>query len=192
MSAFLRHGFKSVTVDDIAKDAGISKKTLYEQFGDKDALIKACLFCHEQEMERRELELFSKAENAIHEIIMVMGMLEEMLKSMNVNCIPDLQKYYPSAFVDFRKHMDGHRVVMLGNIKRGVKEGLYRKDFDADFAVWMRLEHTMILMQNPAIGRDFNFVDAQLDSLKFFLYGISTIEGHQLIEKYISQLKKKK
>jgi TetR/AcrR family transcriptional regulator, cholesterol catabolism regulator len=181
-----------VTVDDIAKEAGISKKTLYEQFDDKDAVVIACLDLNEQLMDDEQCAFSAQSDNAIHEIIMVIGQVEQMLGSMNANCIPDLQKYYPSAFTHFKTHMERNKQVMINNLKRGIKEGLYRKDFDIEFAVWMRLEQVVTMMQHPAIGKRFSPTLAQVESIKFYLYSISTIKGHELIEKYITQLKKKK
>jgi TetR/AcrR family transcriptional regulator, cholesterol catabolism regulator len=179
-------------VDDIAKEAGMSKKTLYEQFDDKDAIVIACIEMNERHMDEEQCLFCSKSDNAIHEVIMIIGQVERMLGSMNANCIPDLQKYYPSAFVHFKSHMERHQKVMISNLKRGIKEGLYRKDFDIEFAVWMRLEQVVAMMQNPAIGQRFTPTLAQVESIKFYLYSISTIKGHELIEKYIAQLKKKK
>jgi AcrR family transcriptional regulator len=189
---FLRHGFKSVTVDDIARESGISKKTLYEQFPDKDAIIKVCIHCHEQKLDKLHEHFCGVSENAVHEIILVMKTMQEMLSAMNANCVSDLQRYYPEAFLEFRKHMNGQKNLILANLKRGVKEGLYRKDIDIEFTAWLRMEQIVFLIQHPTVTKQFDFVKAQLESIKLFLYSISTIEGHQLIEKYINQIKRKK
>ncbi len=189
---FIRFGFKAVTVDDIAKRSGISKKTLYENYTDKEQILFVvldgidCNFCEQEEQ-------FQKiAKNAIEEAFYFLTMLETTLKSMNANCIPDLQKYYPKAFTHFKTHQQRHITAIQQNIKRGIKEGLYRKGINIEFTAWYRVEMINFMLQKVDAGQKLNPINVQIELMEHFLYGISTLKGHEFIEQQIQILKKKK
>src|SRR5664279_3582554 len=91
---FLRYGIRSITMDEIAAQLGISKKTIYQFFTDKDAMVEAVV---EVEMKRNEENyrgFQSIAENAVHENFLAMDGLQEMLKGMNPQLIHDLEKHH--------------------------------------------------------------------------------------------------
>jgi TetR/AcrR family transcriptional regulator, cholesterol catabolism regulator len=188
---FMRFGFKSVTVDEIARHAGISKKTLYENFEDKDTIVYSTLNWMEKNMHQEEEEIFASSQNAIEELIRIMQMLESRFKHMNPNCILDLQKYYPNSFKEWQCHQSIHENQIKKNLKRGVKEGYYRKTLDLNIIAFVRVESIMMSLKNPAANQ-FDFNKLQMQQMELFMYGISTLEGHELIEKYLTQLKKKK
>jgi predicted ATPase len=189
---FMRYGFKAVTVDEIAKNAGISKKTLYENFSDKDEIVIQSVCLVESEMQEQEQFLAQNSSNAIEEAIGHMVMMEKMLKSMNVNCLNDLQKYYPAGFQHFETHKTKQMDSIINNLKRGIKEGYYRKGLDVNFCAWYRFENIMFMFQNIELNKRFNIVEAQIEMMQHFLFGISTLKGHELIQESIQKLKKKK
>jgi TetR/AcrR family transcriptional regulator, cholesterol catabolism regulator len=189
---FMRYGFKAVTVDEIAKHAGISKKTLYENFSDKDKIVYAVLDVIDAHMVEADCHICNNSDNAIQEAIGHMSMMENMLKTMNANCIPDLQKYYPASFKEFQSHKEAQRLSIIRNIKRGIKEGYYRKNLDVEFCAWHRIETIFQLLQSAEMAKNFNLIDAQIEVMQHFLFGISTLKGHELIEQHIKQFKKKK
>jgi TetR/AcrR family transcriptional regulator, cholesterol catabolism regulator len=191
-ASFMRFGFKAVTVDDIAKQAGISKKTLYENFADKDEIVIAALTNIDKDMCAQEQVIFAASNNAIEEAIGHMVMMEKMLKSMNANCIPDLQKYYPAAFMGFKEHQKNQLESITKNLKRGIKEGFYRKSIDIHFCAWYRMTTIFSMLQNQELTKHFDPIDAQIEMMQHFLYGISTLKGHQLIEEHINKFKKRK
>jgi TetR/AcrR family transcriptional regulator, cholesterol catabolism regulator len=189
---FIRFGFKAVTVDEIAKQAGISKKTLYENFEDKDKIVVAALTSIDEDMCRQESEIFNNSTNAIDEAIGHMVMLEKTLKTMNANCIPDLQKYYPIAFMGFKEHQQQQLESIAKNLKRGIKEGFYRKNIDIQFCAWYRMTTIFAMLQNAELAKRFDPIASQIEMMQHFLYGISTLKGHQLIEEHITKFKKRK
>ncbi len=191
LELFMRYGFKSVTVDDIAQVAGISKKTLYENFKDKDEIVYSALDVMDKDIHQKEEAIMKKSTNAVEEVIGIMAMLEGMFKNMNPNCMKDLQKYYPSAFKEWECHTDLHEQLIRKNLKRGIKEGYYRKNIEIDILSFLRVEGIMIGIKNPK-ATEYDFTKLQLAQTEIFLYGISTLEGHALIEKHLTQLRKKK
>ena len=130
---FMQFGLKSVSMDDIANGLGISKKTIYLFYADKDALVDdviASLINHNQEC----CEIDKKtSDNAIHEIFLAMDFIMEIFRSMNPSLIFDMQKYYPAAFQKFSKHKNDYLYgVIKSNLERGISEELYRADLKVD------------------------------------------------------------
>jgi TetR/AcrR family transcriptional regulator, cholesterol catabolism regulator len=189
--AFMQRGFKAVTVDEIAALNNISKKTLYELFKDKDAIVCEAVSAFNCNLEEHQLEIIRSSQNAVEEVALIMQMIENKLKQMNINCFMDLQKYYPQALNNFAQNKQVHIEMLLANIKRGVKEGLYRKNLSIELIANLRMETMFHFLTTPTAMNRFSFVEMQLHQIQLFLYGICTIKGHELIDKYIVQLKKK-
>ncbi len=192
LESFVRYGFKAVTVDEIANTCGISKKTLYSCFKDKQEIVRAALNAFDQEMRDNDQLIHKSAGNAIEEVALLMQMMEARLSGMNPNCFTDLQRYYPKALHDFTCNKETHVVSLLQNIKRGIKEGYYRKGLNVDLVANFRFETMFYFITNNTTLSQFNFLEVQMQQMQLFLYGICTVQGHELIDKYINKLKKKK
>src|ERR1700712_2218612 len=88
---FAKYGIRSVSMDDIAAQLGMSKKTLYQYYDDKDELVKS-VFSQILEENKKECEHCNKiGDNAIHEVFISFDMVEEMLSNMNPSVLHDLQ-----------------------------------------------------------------------------------------------------
>ncbi len=192
LDAFTRHGFKAVTVDEIAQFNGISKKTLYEQFADKDAIVSEAVKLLHTQITLEQDAIIATSKDAIEEVTLIMIMLEDKLKQMNINCFLDLPKYYPQALVDFAKSREVYTKCMVENVKRGIKEGYYRKNLNVDFVSTFRMETMFYFMMNPTSLQKFGFVEMQSHQIQLFLYGICTIKGHALVDEYLTKIKKKR
>ena len=123
----MQYGIRSVSMDDIAAHLGMSKKTIYQYFKDKDELVEAVvddIIDTNQCVCNADRE---KADNAVHEIFLVMDMMVEMFKTMNPSILFDMQKYHPAAFVKFQKHRNDYLYnICRQNLERGIAEELYR------------------------------------------------------------------
>ncbi|MDB5145664.1 MAG: hypothetical protein JWQ66_4377, partial [Mucilaginibacter sp.] len=95
---FLKAGIKSVTMDDIAKHLGMSKKTIYQFFKDKNELVFALVRKKLQDDEDQMCAIISKSGNVIEEMINMMKCSEEIFSRINPIVIHDLQKYHPEAW----------------------------------------------------------------------------------------------
>src|SRR6476469_8001074 len=103
---FNRYGIRSVSMDDIATQLGMSKKTLYQYYTDKDELVNAVIEETLQKNQSQCVESRRKMENAIHEVFLSMDMVREMLSNMNPSLLFDMQKYHPAAFKKFLAFKD--------------------------------------------------------------------------------------
>jgi AcrR family transcriptional regulator len=131
---FLNYGFKSVTMDDLAEQLGISKKTIYAHFENKTKLVEAAtLFLFE--FISNGINLICELEkNPIDELFAIKSFVMEHLNNEKTSPQYQLQKYYPQLFISLKKRQfDLMKECVFENLERGVKLGIYRKRMDLDF-----------------------------------------------------------
>ena len=183
---FLRRGVRSVTMDEIASDLGMSKKTLYQHFDNKADLV-LCVSQMQCEQEEREIdEAAEGGKDAIDQLLRVMTWVARMLSSINPNLIYELKKYYPEAWETHQNHSDSHVINKLTeNLQWGIREGLYRKELDVEFVARMRAAQIETGFNEQFFPHSkFNQLTVQRNMLEIFLYGITTPEGRELIPQY--------
>ncbi len=190
----LQYGIRSTSMDDIAARLGISKKTIYQYFEDKDALVEEIVnnILTENECGCENDRL--AAENAIHEVMLAMQMMQKMFTAMNPSVLHDLQKYHHKAFIRFKKHKDQFLLqVLTKNLQRGIKEKLYRPEINVDILARLRVE-SIILPFNPAfqLGLKQSLYELQQEILIHFLYGVVTPRGYEMLTQYLQTQKKQK
>lgn len=190
---FMRYGMRSVSMDDIANSLGMSKKTLYQYYADKDELVDAVVQNHVKEMESDCLGCRQKARDAVHEIFITMERVMEKIADMNPMLLYDMEKFHFKAYQRFREHKDKFLAQMIrDNIEWGIKEELYRPELNVDIISKFRLESMMIPF-NVAVfppGK-YNLAELSEKIIEHFVYGLATIKGHKLIQKYNQQRQKK-
>ena len=185
----MQYGIRSVSMDDIAANLGMSKKTIYQYFKDKDELVEAVvddIIDTNQYACKADIE---RSENAVHEIFLVMDMMAEMFKSMNPSILHDMQKYHPAAFTKFKKHKNEFLYdVCTKNLQRGVKEELYRSEIAVDILCRYRVE-TMFIPFNPQFQQSLKHSLAMIEEeiLIHFLFGLVSPKGYKQITKYMEQ-----
>lgn len=186
---FRQYGIRSVTMDEIAGQLGISKKTIYQYFADKDELVDA-VTADEIRFSQESCEKSSKeSENAIDEIFQVMEFVETMFRNMNPSMLNDLEKYHPRSFKKFLDHKNRYLYDMIRkNIERGILEELYRPEIPVELMTRYRLE-TMMLAFNSQFLQSvkMNLAELHHEIIEHFLYGVSTLKGYKLILKYKKQ-----
>lgn len=189
---FMQYGIRSVSMDDIAQQLGMSKKTLYQYYADKDELINSMIDRHITEMQSDCALCRVHAVNAIHEIFITMERLMKDLVNINPMVLYDLEKFHYSAFQRFREHKDKFLFqVVKDNIEWGIREELYREDIQIDVMAKYRIESIMVPFNVSAFppGK-YNLAEVSQLILENFTYGLATIKGHQLIQQYKEQRNK--
>ena len=190
---FNRYAIRSVSMDDIAAQLGMSKKTLYQYYADKDELVNA-VFSGIMEHNKNECSICqAKGENAIHEVFLSFDMLEGMLSNMNPSILFDMQKYHPSAFKKFEDYRNNFlHGLIRANLEKGIREELYRSEIDVDVLTRYRLFSIMISFDSevfPFNKTKLVYIEQQL--LEHYLWGLATPKGQKLIQKYKNQRIKK-
>ncbi len=186
---FNRFGIRSVSMDDIATALGMSKKTLYQHFADKEELVCAC-FSQVMETNRHQcLEYQKKAENPIHELFLAFDMTQEMFAKMNPVVLYEMEKYHPTAYNRFREFKHGFLYkVISDNLERGIREELYRPDIDVDVITRLRIESVMLPFDATVFPNNrTHLIHIEQQLFELFLYGLATTKGQKLIQKYKTQ-----
>lgn len=183
---FMLYGIRSVSMDEIANHLGMSKKTIYQYFKDKDALVEGVINIEIQRHHDEFSRYAAISENAIHEIFLALDTAQEMFKHMNPSVMFDLQKYHSTAFEIFRTHKNTFFYdIIKANIERGKQEGLFRADIDIDVLTRYRLAN-MFLMFDFEHFPSYKFTPIQIisETTDNFLHGMATQQGLLIIEQY--------
>lgn len=185
---FFRYGIKSLTMDDVAGELGISKKTLYQMVESKDDLVMKVLQHHTSREKSQCLNMASEASNAIEEILIVLDSNSQEMAQMKTNVINDLQKYHREGWLLIRNfHFDFVYKIIRENMMRGRKEGLYRENFDIDILAKLHLATAFNLFDEQifpdgSTPRNVLFKEYMLH----FLHGIVSPKGLTYLKKKIS------
>ncbi len=186
LELFFKFGIKRVTMDDIAKELGMSKKTIYQFYKEKDDLVNQMCEVELVKHQKKFDDVITQAKNPIHEIMLISKNVTEMLENVNPMFFIDLQKFHPLAFKQFQNFKDECALKdILTSIKKGKEDGFYRADIDNEFAAKLRLAQIdMLFFGNYYTFDKISFTKAHELILDIFIYGICTIKGHKLINEY--------
>lgn len=190
---FTRLGFKRVTMDEIALRTGMSKKTIYQTFSNKDEIVSAVVEEHINKSVIRCEASSINAENAVHEIFLNIEMVVELMSEMNPAVFEDLEKFFPAVFRKLYQHKNSYIYKKVkDNLEWGIQQGLYREDLNVDVLSKFRVE-TMFIPFNQAIYpySKYNLAEVEIETLELYLYGVTNSEGQKLIKKYKEQRVKK-
>jgi TetR/AcrR family transcriptional regulator, cholesterol catabolism regulator len=190
---FMQYGIRSVSMDDIANHLGMSKKTLYQYYADKDELVVAVVEGHISGIQSDCMDCRKDARDAVHEIFITMERIMEEFSNMNPMLLYDLEKFHFRAFQRFREHKEKFLAqIIRQNLEWGIKDELYRPDINIDVMCKFRLESMMIPFNVSVFppGK-YNLASTSGIIIEHFIYGLATVKGHKLIQKYNEQRQKK-
>lgn len=176
-------------MDDIARSSGVSKKTLYALFKDKDELVLESVRYMLAHNQCETDAAFTHSKNAIEQIMSILVIMERMVRGMNLVCYLDLQRHYPQAYRYLQQHKQSYLFNCISNnLRQGIEEGYYRDDIDIEVISKFRMESSMIVFQNnlfPQEKYDVAKVNTQIFS--HYVYGIASLKGHKLITSYLAK-----
>ena len=186
LELFFKYGIKHVTMDEIAKELGMSKKTIYQFYKEKDDLVNQLCENSMKEQEHAFDMMNISANDPIHEIMLISDRMRLMMQNINPMFFLDLQKFYPAAFKRFQffKEHCAYRNI-LNNIERGIAQGIYRNDLDPEFVSRLRLAQIdMLMFGNYFSYEKISFAATHALVLDMFVFGICTVNGHKLFNTY--------
>jgi AcrR family transcriptional regulator len=183
---FLKAGIKSVTMDDIARHLGMSKKTIYQFFKDKNELVIGLVKKKLQDDESQMKEIIDQSGNVIEEMINMMKCSEEIFSRINPIVIHDMQKYHPDAwkhFQNFKANVLIHTLEEL--LTKGMKQGYIRPELDVKIIARMRVNQVELGFNSAIFPvAEFSTWKVQYQFLEHFNYGICTLKGYKLLNEY--------
>lgn len=183
---FIENGAKTLTMDDIAKEFGMSKKTLYQHYKNKDALLEDVLAFKLNDVIEQLNMLDDTIENAVERMFCRDQQIEEAVKSNKSLFIRQLVRYYPAIF---NKHIsefsDRFTDVLLRNIKKGREQGYYRTDFNETAYAQLFFSLIMSYDSSPFIDNEiFDRNHFHEEVVLFYMNAITTEEGKKFIKQY--------
>lgn len=192
LELFIKNGFKAVTMDDIAKELGISKKTIYQHFSAKDELVKATVDFVFISATDKMKSIAGNCETPIHEHFEMKNCLGDLFgHNIQASTIYQFNKYYPNLAerIQKKKH-ENYDFTILRNLRDGVEKGYYRKDIDIDFV------GKIFFASTTAFFNDEIFINLQSTQsvdelnyklLEYHLRGIVTPKGLEILEQLLQK-----
>ncbi len=181
---FLKLGFKSVTMDDIAGEMSISKKTIYKYFENKELLIaEGTMMVHEKIHETIEA-IVAQNFNAIEENFEIRKMFKEMFNAFDNSPVYQLKKHYPEIHDQFMcREIEDCNMVFRQNILKGIEQGLYRENINVDSFV--KFYYTLIFSINENTKSEKDVFALEYDALEYHTRALATQKGILELEKHL-------
>lgn len=188
---FQQYGVKSITMDEIASQLGVSKKTIYQFFSDKDELVLVVFSDFIDKIEAECSSLKNQFPNAILEVVNLMHYVLDLFSRINPVMLYDLKKFHPKAYQVFLNYKNEFLYnSIVANLKRGIEEGVYRKNLNVDILAKFRIESIELAFDQQLFpAGKYNLVEVQKVFIESYLFGISSLEGHKMISDYLEQQK---
>ena len=186
---FTKYGVRSITMDDIARELSVSKKTIYQHFKDKDEIVNVATQAHLEQEKKEFDDIYSKSANAIEELALISQCMKKNIIDLNPSLLYDLNKYHRKAWEGFLEFKDDFvKNQIKRNLERGVKEKYYRKEIAPDVLAICRMEQIQMAFDDKIfLKRDFDFKQIQMQLFDLFVYGIVTEKGKQLYHEYLKK-----
>lgn len=188
LEIYLKYGIKSVTMDEMSRQLGISKKTLYQFVKDKNELVEECLlFMHDKECDVIE-KIYGKNMDAIEEILEVTQFIIAELRSVHPSIFFDMAKYHPNAL----KLMHNHKYdvvcgTVIDNLNRGIEQGLYRENLNVEVISHMYMGFIdLIIGGEILVNTGVSAEEAYSEFFRYHIRGIATDKGLKHLKKFIS------
>lgn len=189
---FLKYGFKSITMDDVARELGISKKTLYQHFSDKNDLVNQCVENHIACMNSRCDHIMIENENAIATMIGITEYVGKTLRALNPSALFDLKKYFKPAWDKLEKNRSSYIYENIKkNIELGQRKGLYRKDFDINIVCEIYVYLFGMLINPDNANPNIETRQLHLEMIKYHLRSICSQKGLEILDEQLKHLNKK-
>lgn len=181
---FMQYGIKSLTMDDIARHLGISKKTLYQSFSDKADLVSQGMQLHIDKEGCAITSIQEKSQNAIEEMFLISQHVSTHLQTLHPSILFDMQKYYPDAFAKFNDYK--LKMIMSSiarNLKEGIEQGLYRDNLNIPIVAGLYVGRMDILFdQNLFPSSTYSPKDVYFEAIRYHIRGIASEKGIEYLK----------
>ena len=183
---FFYNGIKRVKMDDIASDLNISKRTIYEQFSDKEQLLTECLKYIYRELRHHGRTLIKgSSRNTLDVILILYKIYFDMLKRANRNFFIDVKKY-PQIIKHQQRREESNNRKFKAWMQQGIDEGLFREDAKSDILLYI-LKRDLELIIETTDFNTYSTDDLGKNFILFYLRGIATPKGQQIIEEFLQK-----
>lgn len=186
---FSKNGIRSVTMSDIAHNLGISKRTLYEVFKDKEQILETCIDIHLEKATKQMDELIEMKEDVITTMMRIYQVHLAEVNVTNKTLVYDLKKYHPKLYRKV-ENMRGDGInLFIPLFKRGYEDGLIRDDINYEICIWLMKSQFRTLLEEDYIPTNkFSTNEFIRSIILSFVRGIATPKGYELIDEIIAKI----
>ena len=187
---FRTYGFRGVTVDDICKECGISKKTIYNYYSDKQSLANETIKYHYNNLHKEIKEIIDLSDNSIETFFKISSHFRETLNDTTPLFVHDLKKFHPDLYNNHQDYKENLFEKSLQKVLiKGKNEGFIRDDINDTIVSKLRIEMIEIGFNQDVFPlKKYNYRDIQLISFDLFLRGIVTTDGLNVYEKILKKI----
>lgn len=184
---FFQYGVKSTSMDEVASSLGISKRTIYENFRDKEDLLLSYLKQVCEDRKKAVQELMERFDNVVEVFLNIME-IHKTATFANIKFYEDIYRYYPNvdAFLKEESHKANEFFVQF--LKKGVEQGVIRENLNIEVVAFLVEESTSIYMRASHIDKfPFSFSELISTVMVNFIRGISTEKGIKIVDEYLKK-----
>lgn len=186
-SLFMRYGIKSITMEDITREMGISKKTLYQSVDNKEDLVNKVLTCKMQEDLLSLQQIHRESLDAIDEMLKITRYILATLRDLSPTAVYDLNKYYGAIWKKNQTEHQQHLYQLIrNNLVKGVGQGLYRDNMNPDIIARLYVAKSSLIVDEE-IFPSTQYHPAELfeETILYHMHGVASAKGLILLEKYL-------
>jgi len=193
MKLFIQKGCKTLTMDEVATTLGVSKRTIYENFSNKNELIEACLEHFFEKHEQAIKVVLKSSDNIIDAMFKQMHTESIMMRKVKYNFFTEIRKYYPEVYRNVIKiyeerHMSDSREMMT----KGQKDGVIREDLNVEMISAIMHELTTTMLNGDMFANyDFDQQEMMGTLMHALMRGICSEKGIVIFDKYVEEIKNK-
>ncbi len=181
----MQKGLKSVSMDDVARHMGMSKKTIYQYVKDKKELVFNVIQQHFEKDQTNCQFILNSQPNPINQMLIIGKNIAANFKSMHPSLIFDLRKYFPRSwelFLNYRSNVVYHAV--KSNITNGIEQGYYRQDLHPEIISRIYLDLTESVVKIDYSNVEYNFGDAIREMILYHLHAICSEKGLEYLSNH--------
>lgn len=186
--AFTSNGIKCITMDDVAAALGISKRTLYEVFSDKESLLKECILKVQTDRDQYLLDVYERSNHVLEVILAVFQKSIEIFHQTNKRFFEDIKKY-PKIYTMMQDRRESDTEKTISFFKTGVEQGIFRSDVNFAIVNLLVREQFDVLM-NTDICKEYPFIEVYESIMFTYIRGISTEKGARVLDDFIQEYRK--
>jgi AcrR family transcriptional regulator len=180
---FMELGVRNVSMDDVARELSISKKTIYKHYQDKDQLVFDTISMHIAEVEKNTTLIMSEEANPVLQIAKIADFVLEMNKNVHPSVLLDLQKFYPKSYTHLIEHRNRYSLQSVNqNLMKGIELGLFRDNIHRQRVARIYMCLIFSMFQNTLFDGEEprNFREEYIETIKYHLHAVTTDKGRSL------------
>lgn len=187
---FFQYGVKSISMDEVASSLGISKRTIYENFKDKEDLLLSYLKQICEERKKIVQELMEQFDNVIEIFLRIME-IHKTISFANVKFYEDIHKYYPRVYAFLKEESRKGNEFFVKFLQKGIGQGVIRENLNLEVVAFLVEESTSVYIRASYIDKlPFSFSELMSTIMINFIRGISTEKGIKIVDEYLREQQK--